>query len=386
MLFRDGSRWLVLAIAVLLPVGLFISSALSKKESKDLETSFPSLSALVRTLHTIDTFYVDEVDMDKLLKQGTRRLVSSLDAISRVELAGDDQKQAPADVGLNFMLRNGAFVVISKEKGSPSDESELQPGDILLALNDDPVIGLTLDELNSLLRGQVGSEITLTLSNSEFAVKKVTLTRQTYIPVPASASVEENGIIVFRCCRFTDGTAKVLKEALVELRGVPLTGIILDLRDNIGREVRDICSRLVRSGPLYTLFSREVSKPVQRDDSVNAIKTNVPVVVIINRQSVGEAEVLSACLRGHRIARLVGEASFGFALWTECIMTTDNTKVILATSEIRGPFGRKIHNVGLTPDIVVHPEKGADPQLEEARKVILNWAPIEEEPAEKKAA
>ena len=199
----------------------------------------------------------------------------------------------------------------------------------------------------------------------------------------------------FKVRRFADGVSKTFKEALSQFGTSRLKGIIIDVRDNIGgsiEEVKDICSRFVSSGHIFLQSIRPAAdmKKIARDSSLVAIPEVVPVVVVVNERTVGEAEVLAACLRGYRIARLVGERTIGFALGTDCIATSDGTRVILSTSEYLGPFGQKVHNVGLEPDITAPPEGDVDDdrQLQKAREAILSWAPIEEAlpTAEKDAA
>ena len=125
------------AIAVIVGLGVFtlcISQAERAGRMSELEACFPYLSTLVRTLRTIDEFYVDEVDMGKLLRHGTKRLASSLDARSTVVFT-DEGHQPQADLGLNIMLKGGAFVVISCESNSPSAGSEIMPGDRIVAID-----------------------------------------------------------------------------------------------------------------------------------------------------------------------------------------------------------------------------------------------------------
>ncbi len=396
-------RWAIAVVAGLGVLTFCLSQAERAARISELEASFPYLSTLVRTLRTIDEFYVDEVDMGKLLRHGTKRLVSSLDARSTVVFA-DEGRQPQADLGLNIMLKGGAFVVISCESDSPSAASQIAPGERIAAIDGHSVGGLTLDELRRNLQGDPQSEVTLTVYGpNDFKMKHAKLQRQIYASFPADYAVGEDGILHFRVRRFADGVFKTFKEALSQFGASRLKGIIIDVRDNIGgsiEEVKDICSRFVRSGPIFVQSSGSNMKKVARDSSVVAMREVVPVVVIVNERTVGEAEVLAACLRGHRIARLVGKKTFGFALGTDCIATTDGTRVILSTSEYLGPFGQKVHNLGLEPDITVPAERDTlvrhslsgggddDRQLQKAREAILNWTPIEEAPpaAEKDAA
>ena len=388
MRIKSFARW---AIAVVAGLGCFafcLSQAeLVRRAAKisELEACFPYLSTLVRTLRTIDEFYVDEADMGKLLRHGTKRLVSSLDARSTIVFA-DEGHLPQADLGLNIMLKGGAFVVISSESNSPSADSEITPGDRIVAIDGHSIRDLTLDELRRSLRGNPQSEVTLTVCGpDDFKTKEVKLARQIYASSPADYAVSEDGILHFKVRRFADGVSKTFKDALSQFGASRLKGIIIDVRDNIGgsiEEVKDICSRFVSSGHIFVQSIRREAnmKKVVRDSSIVAMREIVPVVVVVNERTVGEAEVLAACLRGYRIARLLGERTFGFALGTDCIATTDGTRVILSTSEYLGPFGQKVHEVGLEPDITTPAERDADDdrQLQKAREAILNWTPIEE--------
>lgn len=383
-------RWLAAASLIGL-AALCISQVSQTSDVEEIESVLPYLSALVPALQTIDTFYVEEVDIDNLLRHGTRRLVTSLDARS-VILFPDEKQQQQADLGLNMMLKNGLFTVISLEPNSSSAASDIRPGDRLLAVNDSPVGQLTLQELHYRLSGKPSSQVKLLLIGSEgLKTKEVTLARQKYEPAKTSSFMTENRIMYFKVHRFAEGAAQAFKEALLAPESERLTGIVIDLRDNIGgsiSEAVDMCSRFVRSGPVFVLAGNSTTRPVNRDASVLASAEGLPIVVLVNSRTVGEAEVMAACLRGHRVARLVGEKTFGCALSTDCIVTTDGTKVILATAAYQGPFGQPIHKVGLTPDIEVAAEAEVDRQFLTARDVILHWEPISdsEQPVEKAAS
>nr|HDM59033.1 PDZ domain-containing protein [Bacillota bacterium] len=361
-------------------------------KTKELESYFPYLSTLVRTLRAIDRFYVDEVDVGNLLRHGTRRLVSSLDSRSTVQFA-DEENKRQADLGLNVMSQKGLFVVISRETNSPSDGSDVLPGDRIVAINERPVYGLTLDELRRYLRGVPESKVTLTVYGpDDFSPRKVNLHRAMYISKPADFAVGDDWVVYFRIRRFADGVSKTFKRALASLGSSEPRGIIIDVRNNIGgsiKEVTNILSRFESSKPLFLRSTRDGIKEVARDSSVALMPKPVPVVIIVNKRTVGEAEVLAASLRGHGIAKLVGEKTFGFALGTDCISTSDGTRVILSTCEYEGPFGQKLHKVGLTPDIIVPMDRSSseDTQLEKARETVLNWTPIPKTPpAAKKPA
>ena len=144
------------------------------------------------------------------------------------------------------------------------DLEKIQPGDRLLAVNDSPVGQLTLQELRHRLRGMPDSEVSLLLIGPEgVKTKEVTLARQMYDPASAGFSITEDGIMHFKVHRFAEGVAQTFKEALLDPKSERLTGIIIDLRDDIGgsiSEVIDICSRLVRSGPIFILSGNNLSE------------------------------------------------------------------------------------------------------------------------------
>ncbi|MBN2209199.1 MAG: PDZ domain-containing protein [Candidatus Coatesbacteria bacterium] len=392
MRVRPFARWAIAVIAGLGGLAFCLSQAERAGRPIEPEACFPYLSTLVQTLRTIDEFYVDEVDMGKLLKHGTRRLVSGLDARSTVVFA-DEGRQPQADVGLNVMWAGGVFVVISCESNSPSADSEIRPGDRIVAINGHSVRDWTLEELQRSLQDDSESEVLVTVYGpDDFKAKEAKLKRQVYAESPADYVLGEDGILRFRVRRFADRVSDTFKEALSSIGASRLKGIIIDVRDNIGGsiwEVTNICSRFVSSGTIFVQSSTSGEKKVERDDSVTAMRELVPVVVLVNQRTVGEAEVLAACLRGHGIARLVGERTFGFALGTECIATSDGTKLTLSTSEYLGPSGQKVHKMGLGPDVAVLTKGDAqeDNQLQAARDAILNWAPIEDAaPTSEKAA
>lgn len=380
MLTPRRKWWVILGFSALLVAALCLCQSVPESRPENAESLFPQLSALVRTLETIDTYYVEEVNIGKLLREGAKRLVSGLDPRSTLQFSGEGFV-AGADVGLNLMPSGGSFIVISTEPGSPSEAAGVVPGWSLVGLGGEAVGEMSLEELCKRLRGEPGTEVSLTfLEPGDLTTRTLNIERKRYSCRAAEFSIGQDGILRFRVHRFASGVSETFKEAIVRCRGSRLRGILIDLRDNIGgsiAEVRQVCSRFVVSGPLFLLSGKWGLRKVYREDSVSPMRGTLPVAVLINGRTVGEAEVMAACLRGHRIARLVGERTFGFALSTECITTSDGSKLILSTAEYEGPFGRKIHRVGVEPDIAAKSGPKSDQQMQEALRALHEWRPFE---------
>ena len=235
-----------LAIAVLMTVPLFAGGVFAQ-QTTGKDTAYEELNLFDEAFERIRQDAVDPVTDAKLVGAAIAGMLSGLDPHSAyLDQAQFKASQAPANddattLGLVVTIDNGQLKVISPQDGSPAARAGITPGDVIFAIDKEPVYDLTLGEAEQKLRGPAGSEVQLTLRRDAEKPIDLTLKREAYKVPTVAGRVEGGNIGYLRIAGFDAGTQAALADAVQDLRqkaGNKLIGFILDLRNNPGRFLR----------------------------------------------------------------------------------------------------------------------------------------------------
>jgi len=275
-------------------------------------------------------------------------------------------------IGAYVEMKDGHVVIAAPMDGSPAQQANLRPGDVILKVDGENVAGLPLDQVVGRIMGPAGTSVTLTIldPNSRRARDvtlvraRITLQNVTWERLPG-ASVAHVRIVAF-----SQGVTQNLKEALASVEHEELTGLILDLRNNPGGlldEAVGTASQFLKSGNVLLVKDAQgqvTPIPVQPDE----IATDIPLVVLINGGTASAAEIVAGALQEAQRATLVGETTFGTGTVLNEFPLSDGSVLLLATQEWLTPNGRVIWHQGLPPDVVVALPPDAAPLLPAAER------------------
>jgi carboxyl-terminal processing protease len=227
--------------------------------------------------------------------------------------------------------------------------------------------------------GPRGSQVTLTILREGVEPFDVVVTRASIVvPSVTGRMIEETDIAYVRLYTFGDDTAADLRKTLRELLRQNPTGLVLDLRYNGGGYLNtavDVASEFIDEGViLYEQFGDG-----RRDEftaSGRGLATEIPLIVLVNEGSASASEILAGAIQDLDRGQLVGVTTFGkgsVQTYTELVNGQGAVRVTIA--RWLTPNGRTIHQVGLTPDVVVEmtDEDAAadrDPQLDKAIELL----------------
>ncbi len=272
----------------------------------------------------------------------------------------------------------GKVLVVEVFENSPAEEAGLQAEDRIVEVDGVSVVGLTLYEAIYLIRGPAGSQVTLLVEREGFEPFEITVTRaRLEIPV-TEAEMRDDGIGYIRLYDFSAATASSrVEDNLKELLSHNPRGIILDLRGNPGGmlgQAIDVADLFLSDGLIAIerwKGSEEVFKAHPGD-----IGEKIPlVVVLVNGGSASASEIVAGALQDRGRAILIGETTFGKGVVQRVFTLDDGSELWITAARWYTPNNRAIHEVGLTPDIVVpwpeDAEKGVDPQLDRAVEYLL---------------
>jgi len=351
-------------ILILLGGFLFSPSLLMAKESpKQRQAS--KLDAYIKftqILNLVENQYVDEVNTSALVTKALKGLMSNLDAHSvymDAKSFKDLDVQTKGEfggLGIVVGIRDGALTVIAPIDDTPAARAGVKAGDIILKIDKQATIGMTIDEAVKLMRGTPKTPITLTLiRKGETKPIIVNIIRDIIKIESVKVKTIGDDLLYIHITSFDAKVTKEVKKAL--LAHPEAKGIILDLRNNPGgllNQAIGLLDLFIDEGTLVSQKGR-----YKKDDSVfkakkrNTINRQIPIVVLVNGGSASASEIVSGALQDRKRAIIIGKKTFGKGSVQVVIPIGQEEGIKLTVARYYLPSGRTIQNKGVTPDIIV---------------------------------
>lgn len=315
-------------------------------------------------------------------------LIASLkDPYSAYYSAEEMQEQQEKIEGIYYGI--GAYVRYDEEMGfsrlgeifanSPAEESGLQEGDLIIKVDDTYTKNMALDEVVSLIKGEEGTKVTLTIMREgESDTLEIQVERREVPKQTVTYEMLENKIAYIRISEFDKVTVEQFTEALAMAKGSEMLGLILDLRDNPGGNlaaVIDVARKLLPKGLVVYTEDKAGNRQDYSCDGENEL--TVPMVVLVNGGSASASEVLSGAIKDYEKGKLLGTTTFGKGIVQKYLAMSDGSAVKLTTSKYYTPKGNNIHGIGIEPDEVLELDyeryltEGYDNQLERAKEMLI---------------
>lgn len=285
------------------------------------------------------------------------------------ELERDELAGRFGGIGANIELSTTGYLLFPVP-GLPADKAGVEDGDLLLLVDDQEITNaMTLDEIATLVRGPVGSVVTLVVRRTGVesgSAQELTLTiERAEMQTPsvqwrllddtASGTV---GYIIHTL--FTERSAEEMQQALTELQEQGATRYILDLRGNRGGLVSTavaIADMWLDEGAIFIEKKADGTESVQ--SATEGMLVDAPLVVIVDAGSASAAEIVAGALQDHGRATLVGEKTYGKGSVQLIHELPDNSSLHVTNAQWLTPNRRPITGNGLEPDVVI--VEGSDP-------------------------
>jgi len=375
------TRAIVLSITAPVIVFAIVGGLLGQVMAR--EDTYQHLKIFDDVVSLISSNYVEQVNLDKVMRGAMNGLADSLDADSAF-LTPDEVRQveastplAPAEVGLE-MTRQYYLRVISTRENSPAAKAGLRTGDYVRAINDVPTSDMSVWEGIRALRGAAGSKVKLTVFRGNQAdPHDVELTREVLPLADVAGHIASTGVGYVRVQSIGARTVDQVKTQIADLTKAGASKLIVDVRrTSTGTYEQGIAlARLfVAKG---TLAMRESKGAPTRDMIVSNAgdgAVTAPVVLLVDTGTSGAAEVFASALAGNQRADLVVEHTIGRAGIQRLIKLPDGSGLWLTTTRYLTPAGTPLHEKGLTPTVGVdipdvefgQPAPAGDPALDKA--------------------
>ncbi len=349
---------------------LLTAPALAKTDSKEDQIStYELLNIFGEVMERTKVSYVEDTTDKKLIESALNGMLTSLDPHSSYlneqdfKYMNEQTSGKFGGLGIEITMENGIVKIISPIDDTPAAKAGLLAGDYITDIDDETVIGLTLNEVVSKLRGKVGTKVKIAIRRANTKPFTVTLTRDEIKIQSVKSELKDNDILYIRISAFNEDIdqdiTKAINNAQKELKN-KLSGIVIDVRNNPGGlldQAVKVSDLFLEQGEIVSTRSRHEEDTIKYSATAGDIAKGLPIVVMINEGSASAAEILSGALQDHHRAVILGEKSFGKGSVQTVIPLRNNAAMRITTARYYTPSGRSIQAKGIEPDVKVKQAK-----------------------------
>ena len=344
-------------------------------------TASMNWSALDEVYGRLVGSYNGETDFGVLLEGAKKGLVEAvgdrytvyMDAEESADFYDDLHGNVGSGIGVEIGLRDGYMRVLRTLPDNPARRAGILAGDYLYKVNGEEVWQLTSEQVAQKLRGEEGSEVTVTVVRDgqelDFTVKRETLNNVSeYVDFDGSTAI-------VTVTRFDDDTGRKIQKEAEAFAGKGVNKVILDLRNNGGGYVsaaQDLLSLWIDGQKVYEQKSKSTGDTVANASSGKAILKDMKTVVLVNGGTASASEIVAGALKDYGKATVIGEQTFGKGVVQNVLKLSNGSTLKVTVADWYTPNGTSLNGVGVTPDEVVERtyedlNMMRDPQMDRAK-------------------
>lgn len=350
----------------------------------NVDNFYEQLRLFGDVLERVRQDYVDQPEDRELIESALSGMLAALDPHSSYmppENFEDMQVETKGEfggLGIEVTMENGLVKVVAPIDDTPAQRADIRPNDLISHLDGEPILGLTLNQAVDRMRGERGTDITLTILREDVDEPfEVTITRD-IIKIRAVRYRPEGtqqNIGYIRITTFNAQTTRNLKKAFnqleAEIGDKKIAGFIIDLRNNPGgllTEAVSVADTMLNQGEIVSTRGRHESDSSRFSARRGDMADGRPVIVMVNGGSASASEIVAGALQDHHRALLLGTQSFGKGSVQTVIPLPNNGALRMTTARYYTPSGRSIQALGISPDIVVEQVVPEDLKNREGRR------------------
>lgn len=383
---------------ILLTAGITIF-ALTAGDDKVVEVGSTTVERnefqkLFDTYDKLKLEYYSDVDDEELVNGAINGMIDALgdpysDYMNQEEAGHLNETISSSfqGIGAEIQERNGFITVVSPIKNSPAEKAGILPNDRILAVDGQNIQGKSASEAVLLIRGEKGTEVTLTIQRGETTEPmEVTIVRDE-IPIETVYSeMLSDGVAHIQITSFSQNTFEELKQAISQMEEEGMKAMVLDVRQNPG----GLLSAAIEISDLFVNEGEPILQVQEKDKepevytATGGLKVKMPVALLIDEGSASASEILAGALKEAAGAPLVGLTTFGKGTVQTANDLPDGSNLKFTTAKWLTPDGNWIHEKGITPDYKVDYPKYAslpflDPSVEMKNGVLSSAVQAAEE-------
>ena len=365
MTFLSKRRLLVLAAMILGAFSaLFLIAPLTTKAQSNNEETYRQLTLFGDVFQRVREDYVEEVSDQDLVEAAINGMLTSLDPHSAYLPDDNFQKMQVqtrgkfGGLGIEVTMENGFVKVVSPIDDTPADKAGILPEDLIISVDGESIVGLTLNDAVEKLRGPIGSNVKISVQRAQDEPFEVNIIRDE-IKIRSVRSRLYETIGYIRITTFSEQTSPGLQKAMDDLQAETaegLTGLVLDLRNNPGgllSEAIRVSDAFLEKGEIVSTRGRGKNDIQHAYARPGDISDGLPLVILINSGSASASEIVAGALKDHRRAVVMGTRSFGKGSVQTITPMPGHGAMRLTTALYFTPSGVSIQAKGISPDIEV---------------------------------
>ena len=269
----------------------------------------------------------------------------------------DQMKNSYVGIGITItQLEDGSLEVLQVTVGGSAETAGILCGDRIVAVNGERILGMELDAIKDMIRGEVDTNVEITIVRSGVELNVTVTRKQIKTPVATAKLLEENiGLITIE--NFNTGCFAETKAAIESLREQGAKKLIFDVRNNPGGYVHELIPTLDYLLPEGTLFRTIDYSGKEEVKTSDASFLDMPMAVLVNGESYSAAEFFAAALSEYEAAVTVGQQTCGKGYFQTTYELPDGSAVGLSIGKYFTPKGVSLADVGITPDVMVPVEE-----------------------------
>ena len=368
-------------VTVLLAVNLLIGARVytQSAQAAQKDSAYPNLNLFSQVMEKVRRDYVDgqNLSYQELVYDALKGMIDKLDPHSefldpeRYQELQNDTEGHFGGLGIVIAMKDNFLTVIAPMEDTPGSRAGILSGDRIVKIEGRSTENLNLQDAVKVLRGDPGTDVAVTiLRPSTGQVKDYKLTRAIInvdmvkdINGKKEFPLDDNKIGYVRLVQFGDKTGDELEAALKKLKAQQMQALVLDLRWNPGGlldQAVEVCEKFLPRNQLVVSTEGRTSSQnsVRRasghgDELLNRDGSPMPIVVLVNPWSASASEIVAGCLQDLHRAIILGERTFGKGSVQSIIPLDDGSALRLTTAKYYTPSHKVIHEVGITPNVIV---------------------------------
>lgn len=339
-----------------------------KESIKETEKSvYEEFEEFIKVVKVLQEKYVDEVNLNTILINAYRGMLSGLDPFSqyfsreeleelKIETEGEFE-----GLGIEVIIKDGLLTVITPIIDSPAFKAGILVGDRIIKIDGEPTENMTIRDAIKKLRGKLGTKITLTVVHEGNTVPAdITIERaRIHVRSIRGARIVDDDYKIgyLAVSNFQENTVRDMDEAIQYLLEKDMRGLVLDLRFNPGGLLSaavEMADRFLERGLIVSTKGRDKTQNFAYKAQKQNTYSNFPLVVLVNNGSASASEIVAGAIKDHRRGLLLGVKTFGKGSVQSLIPVEDGESALkVTTARYYTPSGICIHEKGIEPHIKV---------------------------------
>ena len=378
----DVAFWSFMSMAVLAGATTILNVSKTYSAPTPNSEIYKYLDLFGDVIERVRSDYVEKPDDRELIEAAINGMLSNLDPHSAYLSSKnfrDMQVQTRGEfggLGIEVTMDKGVVKVVAPIDDTPAAKAGVLANDLITHLDDEAIVGLTLEQAVEKMRGRVNTPIKLTIVREGRSEPfDISITRAVIRINPVKARLEGDGQVGYlKISTFNEQTHASLVKSVQKLKneaGDKIKGFIIDLRNNPGGlldQAVSVSDDFLDRGAIVLTKGRDLAETQRSQARPGDITDGKKVLVLVNGGSASASEIVAGALQDHKRATVIGTRSFGKGSVQTIIPLGSNGAIRLTTARYYTPSGRSIQAKGIVPDLIVEQETPEEIAKREARR------------------